>query len=158
MRNLGEIVGPDMPDYVDVAFDCVPLRNVAQLRPPLDASPEYRDRCERIAEAVARHGTRRTYWLENAHCTFRLANSEVVGMVRFEVSGLVRTDPSDAQAVHLELDVELAAETCGGVPDAVRSWLATQVERAIAVEFDRFLAAGRLTDEAAPHPTDDAGL
>jgi hypothetical protein len=150
-----------MPDYVDIAFDCVPLRTVAQLRPPLDASPEVRQRCERIAAAIAQFGISRTYWIENAHCTFRLANSEVSGMVRFEVSGLIRTDPSDAKTEHLELDVKLAGETCGGVPDAARSWLTTQVERAIAVEFDRFLAAGRPSGEAEPprqHPPDDPGL
>lgn len=150
-----------MPDYVQIEFDCVPLGTVAQLRPPLDASPEYRQRCERIAEAIARHGSRRAYWLENAHCTFRLANSEVVGMVRFEFSGVVRTDPSDAHSEHLELNVRLAAETCGGMPDQVRIWFAQQVERAVAAEFDRFLAARRAADPAeaaSAGPPDDPGL
>lgn len=150
-----------MADYVDIAFDCFPLGTVGQLRPPLDASPEYRQRCERIAEAIARYGPRRTYWLENAHCTFRLANSEVVGMVRFEFTGVARTDPSDVRSEKLELAVHLAAETCGGVPDDVRTWLVQQVERAVAMEFDRFLAAGRgaaASETPSPRPPDDAGL
>jgi hypothetical protein len=141
-----------MADYVDIAFDCVPLRTVAQLRPPLDASPEYRRRCERVASAIAQYGAARTYLLENAHCTFHLANSQVAGMVRFEFSGIVRTDASDARAEHVELEVHLAAETCDGVPEAARSWLADQVQRAVILELDRYLAAGR----AVPGTPDDA--
>jgi hypothetical protein len=44
----------------------------------------------------------------------------------------------------VQLDVRLASETCGGVPPAVEAWLAERVERAVAIEFDRFIAAGQL--------------
>lgn len=112
-----------MADHVDIVFDCIPLRGVAQLRPPLDASADQRQRCERIAEAIKRHGSERAYWLENAHCTFHLANSEMVGAVRFEFSGVALTDAGDARTERVELSVRLAAETCGGVPAAVGRWL-----------------------------------
>jgi hypothetical protein len=147
-----------MPDFVEIAFDCVPLSSIGQLRPPLDASAEFRIRCERIAEAIQRHGVRQTYWIENAHCTFHLANSEVVGMTRFAFTGVVATDAGDAKAERVELDVELVAQTCGGVPDGVANWLAGQVHRAMAVEFDRYIAAGKLTMPQGEQPPDDAGL
>jgi hypothetical protein len=124
----------------------------------MDASPEFRLRCERIAAAIERCGIERSYWLENAYCSFRLANSEVVGMVRFEFDGVVTTDAGDARTERVEIDVRLVAETCGGVPAGVTSWLADQVRRAVAVEFDRYMAAGHFVRPEAERPPDDAGL
>jgi hypothetical protein len=146
-----------VPEYVDIAFDCLPLRLVAKLRPPLDASPEFRMRCERIADAIERLGIERSYWLENAHCTFRLANSEMLGMVRFEFDGVVTTDAGDARTVQVELEVRHVAETCGGVPTGVLAWLEDQVRRAVSVEFDRYISAGHLAP-VDQIPPDDAGL
>lgn len=124
----------------------------------MDASPDFRTRCERIAAAIERNGIERNYWLEGAHCSFRFANSEIVGMVRFEFEGVVTTDAGDARTEKVDLDVRLVAETCGGVPARVEAWLADQVRRAIAVEFDRYIAAGHLTRPDFDQPPDDAGL
>ena len=37
-----------MNRYVEISFDCLPLRSVGRLDIPMDASPKYRERCERI--------------------------------------------------------------------------------------------------------------
>ena len=42
--------------YVDIVFDCLPLRSIGRMDIPLDASPKYRARCERIKHALAVHG------------------------------------------------------------------------------------------------------
>ena len=131
-----------MTPNIDIAFDCLPLRSVGRLDVPLDASPAHRARCERIAAAIEKHGAERTYYLENAHCVFRLANSDLQGMVRFEFTGIVRTDAGDAKTADVDLDVHLAAETCGGVPDTVEAWFARVIRDAVTVEFDRYIASG----------------
>ena len=35
---------PDLRPYVDISFDCLPLRSVTRLDVPIDASPKYRER------------------------------------------------------------------------------------------------------------------
>jgi hypothetical protein len=65
-------------------------------------------------------------------------------MLRFTFDGVVLTDRSDYKADRADLQVELAAETCGGVPPAALEWLRGVVNRAVLVEFDRFIAAGQL--------------
>ena len=70
---------------VAIAFDCTPLRGVSRLDIPIDASPVFRARLERLQRAVAVHGTRNTYYLTNAACTFRFTNDPAIGWVRFAV-------------------------------------------------------------------------
>ena len=41
-----------MQRWVEVSFDCLPLRSIARLDIPIDASPKYRARCERIKAAM----------------------------------------------------------------------------------------------------------
>ena len=116
----------------------------------MDASGIYRIRYGRLREALVAHGAERTYYLYDARCVFHLANSEIQGMVRFDFEGIVLTDAGDALTDQVELDVNLACETCGGIPAEVEAWLKQRVEKAVAVEFDRFIAAGQLsgrTDE-----------
>ena len=139
-----------MGNAVDISFSCLPLRSVGRLDVPMDASGTYRVRYERLREALQSHGAERAYYLYDAHCTFHLANSEVEGTVRFDFEGIVVTDASDALTDHTKLDIRLASETCGGVPTEVEAWLCARVEKAVAMEFDRFIAAGQLagrTDE-----------
>jgi hypothetical protein len=138
---------------VDIAFDCLPLRLVARLDVPLDASDALRRRAERIKAAIESYGAERTYFLYNARCVFRFANSEVDGVCRFEFEGAVLTDAGDRKCEQAMLDVRLVSETCGGVPAEVEMWLSERVRRAVAIEFDRFIAAGQLET-----PSDDAGL
>jgi hypothetical protein len=130
--------------YVDISFDCLPLRAVGRTDVPLDASPSFRARTEHLKRVVEAHGAENAYFLYNAHCVYRLANSEIDGMLRFSFEGAVVTDASDAKAERGDLDVELVGETCGGVPRHVLSWLECAVEQAVLIEFDRFIAAGML--------------
>ena len=135
-----------MDGFIEIAFDCLPLRAVGRVDVPLDASPAFRARCERLKQAIEKHGTANTYYLFNAHCVFRLANSEIEGMLRFSFDGTVFTDASDARTARVDLHVSLAAETCGGVPAELLPWLTRQVENAVRLEFDRYIAAGSLQE------------
>lgn len=131
--------------YVDISFECLPLRSVSRTDVPLDASPMFRARTEHLKRAIEAHGNENGYFLYNAHCTYRLANSDVEGMLRFSFEGTLLTDSSDAKAERADLDINLAGETCGGVPTVVLPWLVDVVERAVLIEFDRFIAAGHLS-------------
>jgi hypothetical protein len=135
-----------MDPLVDIAFDCLPLRCVGRVDVPLDASPAHHARVERLKRAIDTHGIENAYFLYNARCVYRLANSDIDGMLRFSFEGTVRTDRSDAKAQQADLEIELVGETCGGVPALVVQWLCRAVERAVLIEFDRFIAAGRLKE------------
>ena len=41
-----------MNRWVEIAFDCLPLRSVGRLDIPIDASPKYRERCEQMRRAT----------------------------------------------------------------------------------------------------------
>jgi hypothetical protein len=129
---------------VEIAFDCLPLRSVGRTDVPLDASPLFRARTEHLKREIEKHATENAYFLYNAHCVYRLANSDIEGMLRFEFEGTLLTDRSDRKAERADLQIVLAAETCGGVSDGVLPWLERNVDRAVLIEFDRFIAAGRL--------------
>lgn len=133
-----------MNRYVDIAFDCLPLRTISRLDIPLDASPKFRARCEKIKRAIETHGSYNSYFLHNAHCTFRLTNDEAVGMIEFTFEGTVLTDEKDQHTLRCDLEVELARETCDWLTEPVVAWFKESVSRAVAVEFDRFIAAGDL--------------
>jgi hypothetical protein len=133
---------------VDVAFDCLPLRSVGRLDVPLDASDALRRRAERIKASLEQFGAERTYYLHNARCIFRFANSEIEGACRFDFEGVVRTDAGDRKCQETMLEVRLASETCGGVPPAVEAWLADRVRQAVGLEFDWFIAAGQLAERS----------
>jgi hypothetical protein len=138
-----------MDPVVDIEFDCLPLRAVNRVDIPLDASPAFRARCERLQQAIESHGSDRSYFLYNGQCTYRLANSEIANMLRFEFDGTVLTDLSDCQADRADLSIELSAETCGGVPPAALEWLKGVVTKAVLVEFDRFISVGQLAARVA---------
>lgn len=138
-----------MEPLVDIAFDCLPLRSVGRVDVPLDASPAFRARCQQLQHAIDTHGGENAYYVYNTRCVFRLANSDVSGMVRFAFDGTVITDRSDCKADRADLAVELTAETCGGISADVLAWFRRAVERAVLVEFDRFIAAGSLADRVS---------
>jgi hypothetical protein len=135
-----------MEPYVDIAFDCLPLRSVGRVDVPLDASPAYRARCQRLQKAIDTHGTDNAYFLYNTRCVFRLANSDIDNMLRFSFDGTLLTDRSDCRADRADLAIELTAETCGPMPREVLVWFQRLVERAVLIEFDHFIAAGRLAE------------
>ncbi len=138
-----------MASAVEIAFDCLPLRLIGRLDTPLDASEVYRARQQRIAAALENADPQRSYYLYNARCVFRLANSEIEGMVRFEFEGIVVTDASDLLTERVDLNIQLVRKTCHGTSPEVEKWLARCVERAVAIEFDRFIAAGQLSQRTS---------
>jgi hypothetical protein len=135
-----------MQSVVDIAFDCLPLRSVARVDVPIDASPAFRARCQRLKQAIEAHGGENAYFLFNTRCTYRLANSDIDNMLRFSFDGTLLTDRSDGKSDRADLNVILVAETCGGVPAAALDWLRGVIERAVLIEFDRFIDAGRLAE------------
>ena len=131
----------EVPPSTHVSFDCLPLRSLGRLDIPIDASPAFRRRLERLQQAVARHGTRNSYYLSNAVCRFHLTSDPALGMVEFTVEGTVLTDESDTRTVGSDLEIGLARETC--------DWLTLSAKRAVEVEFDRYIAAGDLSRAVA---------
>jgi hypothetical protein len=129
---------------VEITFDCTPLRGVPRLDIPLDASPGFRRRLERMQHAVARHGTRNTYYLPDGRCTFRFTNDPEIGWVSFAVEGTVLTDELDQRTVGSDLAVNLDRETCDWLTQPAVTWLTESARRAVEVEFDRYIAAGDL--------------
>ncbi|HEX3599130.1 MAG TPA: hypothetical protein VHU84_03250 [Lacipirellulaceae bacterium] len=138
-----------MDPVVDIAFDCLPIRSIGRVDIPLDASPEFRARGERLQRTIESHAGKNAYFLYNTQCIYRLANSEIDNVLRFTFDGTVLTDLGDCKAERAELEIILASETCGGVPPAALEWLRGVVERAVLVEFDRFISAGQLAARVA---------
>jgi len=130
---------------VSISFECTPLRSVARLDIPLDASPVYRARLERLQRAVARHGTRNTYYLTDGSCGFQFTNDPAVGWVHFTFSGTVLTDDADARTIGSDLEITLERETCDWLTQPAVEWLGLSVKHAVEVEFDRYIAAGDLS-------------
>jgi hypothetical protein len=135
-----------MRPIVDIAFDCLPLRSIGRVDVPIDASPAYRDRCERLQHAIEKHGAANTYFLYNTRCVYRLANSDIDNMLRFTFDGIIVTDRSDGRAEQAELDVKLLSETCGPMSGDTLAWFRRVVERAVLIEFNHFIAAGHLAE------------
>ncbi len=128
-----------------ISFECTPLRSVPRLDIPLDASPVYRRRLERMQRAVGRHGTRNTYYLTGGSCTFRFTNEPDNGWVRFTFEGTLLTDETDARTIGSDLEITLALETCDWLTQPAVKWLELSVKHAIEAEFDRYIAAGDLS-------------
>ena len=111
---------------------------------PADASPAYRARLVRVQQAAERHGTRNAYYLLNGTCRFQFTNDPASGWVQFAFEGTVLTDDTDAKTVGGDLSVRLDKETCDWLTQPAVEWLSRSTERAVALEFDRYIAAGDL--------------
>lgn len=133
-----------MNRWVEITFDCVPLRTIARLDIPIDASPKYQQKLERIKQAIERHGRHNSYYLHNARCTYHLANSDELGTLEFTFEGTVITDENDRKTQHADLRVELLRETCAWLTQPVVAWFEGTVEQSVKIEFDRYIAAGDL--------------
>ncbi|MFN3189069.1 MAG: hypothetical protein ACE361_00990 [Aureliella sp.] len=130
--------------WVEIDFDCLPLRSVARFDVPDDASPKLAAKLIRIRQAFEDHGTHNTYYLHNAKCVYRLTNDTQNGMIRFDFEGTVMTDTTDLQAKGCDLRVELSMETCSWLNQAIVDWLAESVQHSVLVEFNRYVQAGDL--------------
>jgi len=133
-----------MSQHVMITFECLPLRSIGRLDIPIDASPAFQAKAERIKKALATHGQYNTYYLHAASCTYYLTNDEAVGMLEFGFEGTVLTDPQDRQAQGADLQIELRHETCDWLTEPVVAWFLRSVEQAVLVEFNRYIAAGNL--------------
>jgi hypothetical protein len=133
-----------MSQFVEISFDCLPLRSVGRLDIPLDASPAYRDRCERTKGAIQKHGSHNSYFLYDASCVFHLTNQPDLGLLEFRFEGTVHTDPDDRRTVLADLEVTLVRETCDWLTEPVVAWFGETVSKAVVAEFDRYIAAGDL--------------
>jgi hypothetical protein len=133
-----------MERWVDISFDCLPLRSVTRLDIPLDASPRHQRRCEAIKRAIGKHGSHNSYYLYNAQCAYHLTNREDQGLLLFRFEGTVLTDEADRRAVNADLEIELERETCSWLTEPVLAWFQFTVRSAVLVEFDRYIAAGDL--------------
>lgn len=133
-----------MERWVDITFNCLPLRTIGRFDIPIDASPKYRALCERIKAAMEKHGSHNTYYLHSAQCTYRLTNSDDVGMLQFRFEGTVFTDDTDQKTQRCDLTVELVRETCDWLTEPIVNWFQKSVPVSVRVEFDRYIAAGDL--------------
>ncbi len=115
-----------------------------QVAVPPEASPAFRNRLQRVQQAISQHGTRNTYYLTNGVCTFQFTNDPDVGWVRFAVEGTVLTDAADTKTVGSDLTVRLDKETCDWLTQPAVEWLSLTVKHAMETEFDRYIAAGDL--------------
>src|SRR3569832_2918526 len=96
-----------MDRYVDITYDCLPQRSIGRMDIPIDASPKFRARCERIQNALAKHGSLNTYYLYNARCTFHLTNKAEFGVIEFAFEGTVLTEETDTRTIECDLQVDL---------------------------------------------------
>lgn len=133
-----------MERWVDITFDCVPLRSITRFDVPIDASPKYQAFCERIKSAIDRHGKHNTYYLHNSSCLFHLINDDQDGLLEFSFEGTVLTNAEDIQCKTCDFDVQLRQETCSWLTQPVVDWFAETVKRAVACEFNRYIQAGDL--------------
>ncbi len=133
-----------MSRWVEISFDCMPLRNIGRLDIPIDASPRYRQFCESVKAAIEKHGSHNTFFLYNAACKYHLTNNPERGMIEFKFQGTVLTNANDTQTKRCDLDVELVGETCEWLDSNVVKWFEDTVPRSVAVEFDRYIQAGDL--------------
>ncbi len=133
-----------MNRWVEITFDCLPLRSFGRLDVPIDASPRYRARCLRIQQACEKHGLHNTYFLCNATCKYHLTNKPELGTLEFRFEGVVLTDDRDLRTDRCELEVELVREHCDWLTADVVQWFKETVPRSVAAEFDRYIEAGDL--------------
>ena len=130
--------------WVEITFDCMPLRSIGRLDIPIDASPRYRQFCESVKAAIEKHGSHNSFFLYNARCKYRLVNSADRGLIDFKFQGAVLTDANDTSTQSCDLEVELVGETCDWLNSTIVAWFADTVPRSVAAEFDRYIAAGDL--------------
>jgi hypothetical protein len=133
-----------MGKWVEIEFDCLPLRSINRLDVPVDASPVYEQFVLRVKAAMQRHGSHNTYYLHRGQCTFHLTNDSGRGSVVFAFEGTVMTDTKDLATRSVDLKVQLDCETCSWLSEPFVNFLAESVQHAVMVEFNRYINAGDL--------------
>ena len=131
-------------NWVEIVFDCLPLRTVTRVDIPIDASSVLAAKMLRVKEAIEKHGVLNTYFLHNARCTFHLTNDPREGMIDFAFDGTLLTDAADLQTQSCDLSVKLSRDTCTWLNQPIVDWMTATVQRAVQLEFDRYIKAGDL--------------
>jgi hypothetical protein len=111
---------------------------------------------------MEKHGSHNSYYLYNARCAYHLLNDPQRGVLEFSFEGTVLTDAEDRRCQQCDLQAQLRGETCDWLTAPVVHWFEETVSRAVAVEFDRYIAAGDLQQtkqriERIQAASDDAG-
>jgi len=135
--------------WVEIEFDCLPLRSITRMDVPVDASPAYEQFVLRIKEAINRHGTHNTYYLHGGKCAYHLTNDPRHGTVNFAFEGTVMTDSSDRSTKAVDINVKLRGETCPWLSEPFVNYLGESVQHALLVEFNRYIEAGDLAKTEA---------
>ena len=148
-QRIFQLRGDVMERWVEITFDCMPLRSVGRMDIPIDASPRYRQFCEAVKAAIEKHGSHNSFFLYNARCIYHLLNDRERGRIEFKFQGTVLTDAEDTKTKQCDLEVELAGETCDWLTSPIVEWFQATVLRSVAVEFDRYIQAGDLEQTKA---------
>ena len=130
--------------WVEIEFDCLPLRSVTRLDVPVDASPAYEQFVLRVKQAMNKHGSHNTYYLHRGTCTYHLTNDSEIGAVAFRFEGTVMTGEKDRRTKAVDISVKLEGETCAWLSEPIVGFLSESVQHALIVEFDRYIEAGDL--------------
>ena len=110
--------------WVEIEFDCLPLRSVTRLDVPVDASPVYEQFVLRVKQAMSKHGSHNAYYLHRGVCTYHLTNDPEIGTVVFQFEGTVLTGEKDRKTKVVDINVRLNGETCGWLSEPVVGFLA----------------------------------
>ncbi|MDG2223266.1 MAG: hypothetical protein P8L85_17925 [Rubripirellula sp.] len=130
--------------WVDIEFDCLPLRSITRLDVPVDASPVHEQFVLRIKSAMQKHGSHNTYYLHRGKCTYHLTNAPDSGTVTFAFEGTVMTDSEDRTTKAVDIVAKLASETCAWLSEPIVGFLAESVQHALLIEFNSYIEAGDL--------------
>lgn len=130
--------------WVEIEFECLPLRSVTRFDVPVDASPKYEAFVLRVKAAMEKHGSHNTYYLHRGRCVFHLTNDRARGEVAFSFEGTAMTGKDDLRTRAVDLHVDLHGETCAWLNEPMVSFLNESVRHAVLVEFDRYIDAGDL--------------
>ena len=138
-----------MHPRVDVTFECLPLRDVARLDVPIDASEPYQQFVLDVKRAIDTHGRHNTYFLSRGRCVYYLTNEQGYGEITFRFQGTAFTDQDDIRCVGVDLQALFAGETCSWLTQNVIDWFLETVSHTVKAEFDRYINSGDL--EKAQH-------
>ena len=98
--------------WVEIEFECLPLRSITRLDIPVDASPNYEQFILRVKKSLAKHAAHNSYYLHGGRCRFHLTNDPGRGMVETTFEGTVLTDAGDVRTRSIDMQIELKNETC----------------------------------------------
>jgi hypothetical protein len=144
-NTSGNLSGKDVSGrWVEIEFECLPMRTISRLDIPVDASPKYEQFILRVKAALEKHGSHNSFYLHRGLCKFHLTNEVNNGNVEMAFEGTVLTDSSDQNTKSVDLSIVLARETCSWLNERIVEFFVETTKRAVLAEFNRYIAAGDL--------------